>query len=112
MFWSDPNLYGATLPYRDPNTPVQTPFMGPVMPPWQNMQRFLPPPIYGFHPLFNLPPNVNPYMQAWIDPLQRRFDLPYMQTWIDPFQRRFEVPYVRPFDVPMYNLANPFRPMF
>jgi len=105
MFWSDPNLYGATLPYRDPNIPVQTPFMGPVMPQWQNLPRFVPPPIYNINPFLNVHPMaMHPYLQTWGDPFQRRFDAPHM--------RQFDYPYTRPFDVPMYNLYNynPYRP--
>ena len=45
MFWNDPNLYGASFPYRDINTPLQTPWMnfprdvGAQQTPWMNFPR-------------------------------------------------------------------------
>jgi len=103
MFWSDPTLYGATLPYKDPNFPAQTPFMGQVLPQWQNVPRFVPPPVYNYNPnpFFGFHPQLTP--------------TPYMQTWIDPL-RRFDTPYLRPFEMQMqafnpytfYNVPRPF----
>lgn len=41
MFYNDPMLYGATLPYKDVN--FQTPFVPQYFAPWQQwQQRFLP----------------------------------------------------------------------
>lgn len=131
MFWSDPTLYGATLPYKEANIPVQTPFMGPVLPQWQNVPRFVPPPVYNLNPFFNFHPALppTPFMQTWIDPV-RRFDMPYPRplemSYPRPFEmpysrpfemsypRPFDAPYLRPFDVPQfnpytfYNMARPF----
>lgn len=101
MFWSDPSLYGATLPYKDPNIPMQTPFMGPALPQWQNVPRFVPPPVYNYNPnpFFGFHPGLTP--------------TPFMQTWIDPL-RRFDTPYLRPFEMQafnpytFYNVVRPF----
>ena len=100
MFWNDPTLYGATLPYKESNIPMQTPFMGQVLPQWQNVPRFVPPPVYNYNPnpFFGFHPGLTP--------------TPFMQTWIDPL-RRFDTPYLRPFDMPAFNpytFYNVYRP--
>lgn len=107
MFWSDPNLYGASFMYRDINAPVQAPFLGPVIP-WQNLQRFLPanyglvPPYFNWNvPPMALtpqiqPPMMNPYIQptAWN---------PFMQpTAVNPFMQPFNV------NLPLQHLHRPF----
>ena len=46
MFWNDPILYGASFPYKDINTPLQTPWM---MAPWEQYRRFVPQNL-GFMP--------------------------------------------------------------
>lgn len=52
MFWNDPMLYGATMPYKD--FPMQTPFFGQqqMLPHTMNVPRFIPP-NYGFTPFYN-----------------------------------------------------------
>ena len=61
MFWSDPNLYGATLPYKDIN-PMQQPFVGQ----WYNLPRFIP----GYTPFgvtphpFLRPETFTPFMNV------------------------------------------------
>ena len=78
MFWNDPTLYGATLPFKD--IPGKDPFFGPppapwmnvpwTNTPWMNVPRAVPP-AYGFfpptmplrpNPLFNyLPQTFTPF---------------------------------------------------
>ena len=105
MFWSDPTLYGATLPYKESNIPMQPPFMGQVLPQWQNVPRFVPPPVYNYNPnpFFGFHPGLTPtpYMQA---PYMQTpyMQTPYMQPWIDPL-RRFDAPYLRPFEMQAFN---------
>jgi hypothetical protein len=51
MFWNDPNMYGATLPYREVPThlPHINPFMAAQMQ-WPIVPRFAPPTFYGTLP--------------------------------------------------------------
>lgn len=115
MFWNDPNLYGATFPYRDIPS-VQTPFMGPVIPQWQTIPRFLPMTHAFAPPAFNVPPiGFDPFLhRAAITPPM--FNVP--PIGLDPFLQRAGIhpyamplnPYVQPFNpnLPLYNLYRPY----
>jgi len=97
MFWNDPILYGASFPYKDVPTPMQTPFAGAAMP-WLNMPKFVPP-YYGFQiPYFY--GNLNPYLhnQAFTP-----FVPPYGYTL-----PQFNVPQLNlpQFNVPQFNLPH------
>lgn len=59
MFYNDPMLYGATLPYKDVN--FQMPFM-PQYALWQNLQRFIPQNYPGYNYGYQEVPKV-PYPQ-------------------------------------------------
>ena len=79
MYWTEPTLYGATLPQREfpvaapyftqwQNMPM--PFYGQNLPvqafPWQSSYRFMPP-IYQGHPSIQpffgqMPYMTNPYL--------------------------------------------------
>lgn len=104
MFWNDPTLYGASFPYKELNTQVQSPFLGPVFTPWQNMSRYVPP-IYGFNqPFFNVPTlGIHPQFQ---NPYLNQFPInqPIMQHL--PVGQGF----VQPFDpnLRMFNCLRPF----
>ena len=131
MFWNDPSLYGATLPYKEfgmfPHREfgtVPTQFMPTTFNPWQNIPRFTPP-VYGTLPFFDVrfcdprmfvqpwlqTPQVNPYVQP--------YNTPFMQTpQINPFmQTQFgQIPQINPFmqtpfaHVPQFNpLVQPFN---
>jgi hypothetical protein len=91
MFWNEPILYGATLPFKD--VPLQTPWAG--MFPQHNIPRYLPQ-NYGFTtPLnynYNVPqfqqipqiPQVNPFMQVPQVP-QMGFTPFVRPEWNQPF---------------------------
>ena len=89
MFWNDPILYGASFPYRELPTPVQTPFAGPAFMPWQNAPRLVPP-FYGLQtPYCNF---VNPYQHtAAFNPFLQTYGYPIPQlnvpqmSWMRPF---------------------------
>jgi len=102
MFWRDPNLYGATFPYKDVSAQVQNPWMG--FPAWGNTPRFMPPihtpqfnlPQLSFPQQFNLPQTVNPYLypQA-ISPFVQMPYTPF--TPYTPYTQMFDVNFYRPF---------------
>jgi len=100
MFWNEPSLYGATFPYRDIPTPVQTPLMGPVIHPWQQFQQFqrFAPPTYGLNqPFINVPPMLHTPM---VNPM-------YFSQFTQPYLRPFDVPQMR-WDLPLHNFYRPF----
>jgi hypothetical protein len=114
MFFHDPTLYGATLPYKD--FPIQqfgiqppmippTPFLPLNFTPWQN--RFVVPPTFGFPPQYqyNVPPhqyNVPPF------PFPQFFDPRYN------FQQFGAAPFVPPTPNPffqnLYGMNLPTQP--
>jgi hypothetical protein len=114
MFWNDPHLYGATLPYKEIPTPYQTPFMGSGYPQWQNLPRFVPP-IYGFNPYFRMPQVPFPTFNTPIgfkpfDPNVPRYDLPQV-----PYQPFFNQMAFKPWErnIPQYDLPQvPHQPFF
>lgn len=131
MFWCDPKLYGADLPYREFRNPVQSPFMGPISP-WQNMPRFLPPEYYGTAPqlfnvptAFNVPPMFNTLPMLNVPPMFNTlpmfnvpptYDVPPMYN-IPPiaFSPQFRGPAFNPFvqpqttmNLPLHNLYRPY----
>jgi len=87
MFWNDPNLYGATFPYKDINT-VQPPF---ALNPYDPMRRFMPQP-YGFMPQ---PISFTPPTYGWLPPtyglvppyfnLQQNIDPMFYARTLNPF---------------------------
>lgn len=91
MFWNDPNLYTANLPYREfGNLPYrefgfqpQIPFVGQTLMPWQNIPRFFP-------PTWGMPPQHDPRM-----------------LFANPFV--MQQPFAQPFNVnpALYNLYRP-----
>jgi len=95
MFWNDPNLYTANLPYRElGNIPYrefgfqpQIPFVGQQTPlvPWQNVPRFIP-------PIWGMLPQYDPRMQ-----------------FVNPFVTTMQHPFMQPFNVnpALYNLYRP-----
>ncbi len=102
MFWNDPNLYGATLPYKD--FPVQAPL---GFTPFDQFRRVVPQPIgfmpqpFGFLPQTHgfLPPNygfIPPYYGV-----PQTFDPMLLPKNINP--------YVQPlgFQSPLYNFYRP-----
>jgi hypothetical protein len=106
MFWNDPILYGASFPYRELPTPVQTPFAGPAFMPWQNVPRLVPP-FYGFQTPYNL---VSPHLQM------AAFN-PYLQTYgyqipqvpqFPQFSQIPQFPQFPQFNVPQMNWIRPF----
>jgi hypothetical protein len=105
MFWNDPNLYTATLPYKEfgtfpgfpgviPNTfpgafppkefgAMQTPFMPQLFTPWQNFPRFVPPTPFGILPYWDPRMLFNPYIQT-------QGFYPYVQPYnVNPLHRPF-----------------------
>jgi hypothetical protein len=110
MFWNDPILYGATLPYRDiKDINVPTPFVGSTLP-WQQIPRLVPQ-FYGFQPPF---PYFQQFPQMGVNPfLPTQFPQminPYLHTqfpqMINPFvPAQGHTPFL-PFNV---NLP-PYRP--
>ena len=64
MFWNDPNMYGATFPYREVPTHFGhiNPFLAAQMQ-WPIVPRFTPPTYYGTVPQpYNYPlMNVDPF---------------------------------------------------
>ena len=119
MFWNDPILYGATLPYRDIN--VQQPFMGTM--PWQNFQtapKFPPqfaPQFYGFQPPIQHIPQmgVNPFLppQAPVQHIPQMGVNPFLPTQVpqmfNPYLQTQGINPFVPFNVnlPQYNWCRP-----
>lgn len=116
MFWNDPTLYGATFPYKDINLPVQTPFLGSVLP-WQ---KFVPP-VYGMQLPYmtehmNFPYKETPLQTPYITPNYPYFPQPfygvqqpfnYPQIPFNYFQPQF--PFVQPFmNLPLQTWHRPF----
>jgi hypothetical protein len=111
MFWNDPSLYGATLPYKEIGTfpykefgTVPMPFMGPTFNPWQTFPRFVPP-VYGTLPYYFDP---RMFVQPWMQTPQIN---PFMQPLTTPFAQIPPItPFVPPFNVnlPLHNLYRPF----
>ena len=89
MFWNDPNLYGATLPYKD--FPMQTPWVGPMFG-QHTLPRFVPPtfgftpmvpPTFGFAPQFPQTYGFMPY---------NLYNMPQVPPMgLNPFVRPFEL---------------------
>jgi hypothetical protein len=93
MFWSDPSLYGVTLPYKDIANPL-------AMTGWHNIPRFLPP-TYGLTPPYFMP-QVNPQTLAPQTLTPQTLASQPFTPMAQPF-----APVAQPF-APM---AQPFAPM-
>jgi len=108
MFWHDPHLYGATLPYQELPTTYPTPFMGPMHQQWHNLPRFVPP-MYAYNPYFRMPQVPFPTFPTPIgfrpfDVNVPRFDLPHV-----PFQPFINQMGLKPWETfPQYDLFRPY----
>lgn len=113
MFWNDPNMYGATLPYREfPFTPyrefgtVTPPFTGHTFTPWQTTPRFIPQNFYGMQPVFD-PRFQDPRLlygqwnQTPFTPVNQPLLNPFFNTQLNPFlhTQNLNIPlnYYRPY---------------
>ena len=99
MFWSDPNLYGVTLPYKDLANPLATGL--------HHIPRFLPP-TYGFSSPF-FPPQVNPQGLLPTQPLAQQPFTPFAQQPITPFAQQPFTPFMQQLFTPF--MQQPFTPM-
>lgn len=102
MFWNDPNLYTANVPYKEFGTfphkdfgfTPQVPFVGQQFNPWQSIPRVIPQ-TYGTLPYLD-PRMVLPFMQA-------QLMHPFMHTQvINPGFTPYNV------NLPFYNMYRPF----
>jgi hypothetical protein len=104
MFWSDPNLYGLTLPYKEMTPPM-------AMSPWGTFPRYVPPPFGFVPPYVNVaPPAFTPFVRPeTLTPFVRPEMLsPYLKPEIQP-PVAFN-PYLTPYHInlPLYNWIRPF----
>jgi hypothetical protein len=112
MYWNDPTLYGATLPYRDIAPPVFNPFTPSAFTPWQTIPRFVPP-TFGYLPQPLMPmaytPNFNPMLvdPRVINPILHTLPInpPFAPPFVPPFNPMFGQPYA---GLPVYNWQRPF----
>ena len=118
MFWSDPNLYGVTLPYRDIANPMATGL--------HNIPRFLPP-TYGFTTPY-ITPQVLPqgllptqYAQQTFNPMVQPFGQFIRPEMVQQFGQFFRPELMQPIVglnpyTQAYNFTPqpivPFRPYF
>jgi hypothetical protein len=109
MFWNDPILYGATFPYKDLPTSVQTPFAGPAFLPWQNVPRFVPP-FYGLQGM-QMPHIYNYLMNPY---LHTAAYTPFTQPFGAQVPQQFPLPQynVPQYNVPQYNLPQYNLPQY
>jgi hypothetical protein len=116
MFWNDPTLYSATLPYKDPYKEL-----GTVPPPYPFFNPYIPkfvPPTFGALPYdvrFDPRMFVQPWMQApMFMPFIQPYNIPFMQP--QGFTPPYNIPFMQPQGfTPPYNIPfvqpqafNPF----